>query len=345
MRIAQLVSNYQTIPPKSSSAIYHQVYLLTEELVRRGHEVTLFAASDSRTSARLVSVCKATSKDPTLNEFDKYRAMNLLASKCYSMADQFDIIHSHFNLIHTFYSGMVKTPTAVTIHTPILDKKLLKILKSSKNENYISLSRSQQKLYPGLNWVANVYHGLNIKKFKYQPKSNGYLLSLGRITRDKGVHTAIKAAKLTGHKIIIAGKSYGHEDYWHKEIEPHIDGVNVKYVGELDHREKIKYFRNAKAFLFPTETQEAFGLTMIEAMGCGTPVIAFKKGSVPEIVKHGRTGYIVSNLEGMVRAIKKIDKIDRQACRERVEKYFTIDKMVTGYERVYQRIIDAHKNK
>ena len=340
MRIALLVSNYQTIPPKSSSAIYHQVYLLAEELVKRGHDVTLFAAGDSRTSARLVSVGKATSKDLSLGEFDKYRSMNLLASKCYSMANQFDIIHSHFNLIHTFYTGLVDTPTAVTVHTPIIDKKILKILKSSKNENYISLSRGQQKLYPGLNWVANVYHGLNIKKFKYQPKSGGYLLSLGRITKDKGVHTAIEAAKRTGNKIIIAGKSYGHEDYWHKEIAPLIDGVNIKYVGELDHREKIKYFRDAKAFLFPTETEEAFGLTMIEAMVCGTPVIAFKKGSVPEIVKNGKTGYTVKDLDGMVRAIKKIDKIKRIDCRERVEKYFTIDKMVTGYEKVYQRIID-----
>lgn len=342
MRIAQLVSNYFSVPPVSSKAIYHVVDQVTNGLVDRGHDVTLFASGDSKTKARLVSVTDVATSNLDMDVSMTRRYQHLLSSKCYEMADQFDIIHSHFNVVSSYYSNLVGTPTVQTLHSPITDETR-PILNAYKDHRYISFSFSQRRMMPELNWIGNVYHGIDTSRFPFNETPEDYLLFIGRITEDKGAHLAIEAARAAGMPLVIAGKSHGHEPYWHKEIEPHIDGKMVRYIGEASHEDKVEYFRNAKALLFPIQWEEPFGLVMIEAMACGTPVIGFNRGSVDEIVQHKETGFVVHDVKGMVDTIGQLQNISRQACRERVDMFFTYDKMVTGYDRLYERVHEEHQ--
>ncbi|PJE58394.1 MAG: glycosyl transferase [Candidatus Portnoybacteria bacterium CG10_big_fil_rev_8_21_14_0_10_36_7] len=348
MRIAQLASNYYSIPPKASLAIYHLVGLLTKGLVEKGHDVTLYATKNSETSAKLEYVTDTgTMGAEGIDDMMRARLMHLLISRCYeeSTKGTFDIIHSHFNLSTAFYAPLVSTPTVHTFHSPLLPE-LVEVLRNYINKAYfISISLAQRKQLPELNWAANIYHGVNTMKYTFNPNIGSHLLFMGRVTEDKGAHIAIEVAKATGLPLIIAGKSFTKEGYWHKQIEPHIDGKNIKYVGEPDHQTKINYLKSARALLFPVLWEEPFGMVMIEAMSCGTPVVAFKRGSVPEIIKDSLTGYIVKNIDSMVKAVKKIDRVDRRACRDRVEQFFRLQVMVNNYEKVYSRIIEEQNAK
>jgi glycosyltransferase involved in cell wall biosynthesis len=264
--------------------------------------------------------------------------MHLLASRCYSRAKEYDIIHSHFNLISLFYSQLVGTPTVQSFHSGITEDQKA-VLEQFKSSRFISFSLAQRKILPNLNWVANIYHGVDTKRFSFNPNPEDYFLCIGRLTKEKGIHLAIEAAKAANVPLRIAGRSYPNEPYWHDEIEPHIDGSMIRYIGEADFEKKVDLFRNAKALLMPVQWEEPFGMVMIEAMACGTPVIAFRRGSTPEVVSDRKTGYIVNDVTEMVQAIKKINKISRQQTRKRVEIYFSIEKMVNGYIKVYERVI------
>ena len=342
MKIAQLVSNLYTTTAQASHGINSNVALLANGLVDRNNEVTLFAASDSSTKAKLVSVFDGPTSQAQISENLRRNFINLLLSKCYEVASDFDIIHSHFTIASSFFEGLVNTPTVHSIHSPI-DDDTLKIIENFKTRNYISFSLAQRKQLPDLNWVANIYHGVDISKFPFNPHPQDYFLFLGRVTKEKGVHLAIQAAKAANVPLIIAGRSYPTEGYWHEEIEKHIDGNMIRYVGEADFERKVELLKNAKGLLFPTQYNEVFGLVMIEAMACGTPVIAWRNGSVPEVVKNKHTGYIVDSVEDMVKAIGAIEKIDRETTRKRVRDLFSVDKMVTGYEKVYLRIIEEFR--
>ncbi|MCX6742819.1 MAG: glycosyltransferase, partial [Candidatus Parcubacteria bacterium] len=244
-----------------------------------------------------------------------------------------------FTLLSSFYSGLVDIPTLISIHSPI-DKEIKPLLQAFKNNYYVSFSLAQRKQMPELNWFANIYHGVDTKKFSFNSRPKDFFLYLGRITEEKGVHLAIEAAQAANVPLIIAGLSYVEEKYWHEKIEKNIDGKNIRYVGQANLEQKIKYLQNAKAVLFPSQYNEVFGLVMIEAMACGTPVIAWKNGSVPEVIKHRKTGYMVKSVDDMVKAINMIDKVSREETRKRAETYFSIEKMVDGYEKVYDKIID-----
>lgn len=344
MRIAQLVSNLHKVSNKSNQAIYSHVAGLTDALVERGNDVTLYAAGNSETSARLAAVTDLPTSEMNLTDESIKHYMHLLATQCFVNAASVDIIHSHFNLVSAFYAKLVQTPMVQTLHSPI-DARIKPFLSFFKDNNYISFSYAQRNQMPELNWVANVYHGINVNEFQYNPESEDYLIYLGRITEDKGVHLAIEAAKAAGKQLVIAGHSYPQEKYWHSVIEKHIDDNSVRYIGEANFETKIRYLKGAKAMLFPTQISETFGLSMIEAMACGTPVIGWNNGSVQEVIQDRYTGYVVDNMNSMVKAIHAIDKISRQACRDRAEKFFSIEKMVTGYERVYLRIIEEHQAK
>ncbi|MFH1047542.1 MAG: glycosyltransferase family 4 protein [Patescibacteria group bacterium] len=339
MKLAQLVSNYFSVPPRSSRAIFQVVDRITTGLVDSGHDVTLFASGDSSTRAELRSVTAGQVSDLGLTPMQSRNLVHLLISKCYREAAEFDLIHSHFNLMSSFYARLVSTPTVLTVHTPItaLTRPLMALYRDLR---YISFSHSQRRQMPELNWIGNVYHGIDTSAFQFSPEPENFLLFIGRIVKEKGVHLAIEAAKAAGLPLVIAGRTGDEPTYWHKKIEPHIDGLNVRYVGELDNERKIDYFRRAKALLFPVKWEEPFGLVMIEAMACGTPVIGFNRGAVAEIVQDGETGYVVRGVAGMVKAIHKISKISRVACRARVDRLFSINQMVNGYERVYERVID-----
>ncbi len=342
MKIAQLVYNLYPVKPDSNQAIYSTVSGLSDGLVERGNDVGLYASGDSITKATLHAILETSSKDLDISNEDRKTYYNILASECYKRASEYDIIHSHFSLVSSYFSSLVSTPTVQSLHSPI-DPKVVNFLLRYKSNNYISFSLAQRKQLPQLNWVANIYHGVDTRTFAFNPFPEDYFLYIGRITEDKGVHLAIEAARAADVPLIIAGPSYPDEGYWHKSIEKFIDGVKVKYVGSANFAEKIKYYQNAKALLFPTQRIEPFGMVMIEAMSCGTPVIGWNNGSVSEVVQHRETGYVVNSVGEMVRAIKSIDKISREATRKRAIKFFSIEKMVTGYEKVYLKIIEQNR--
>lgn len=344
MKIAQLVSNLYDVNTFSDRAIYSHVAWLTNGLVDKGNNVSLFASGKSQTKANLFSVIKKPTSLLKISEEERKYYIHLLISKCYSLSEKFDIIHSHFNLLSAFYSNLVKTPTVQSLHSPITNE-LKQFLLYFKRNRYVSFSLAQQKTMPELNWVGNIYHGVDTKIFSFNKNPQDYFLYIGRITEEKGVHLAIKAARSAGVKLVIAGRSYPKEGYWQKEVEKYIDDKNIKYVGEANFEQKINLYQNAKAVLFPTQYEEVFGLVMIEAMACGTPVIGWKKGSVPEIVSHKKTGFVVDSVSDMVKAIKKINTIKREEVRQRAEIYFSLEKMVSGYLKVYSRILEEEKYK
>lgn len=346
MKIAQLVSNTHAVSQMANNAIYSHVASLANGLIEKGNEVTLFASGDSETNAALKSVYPiALTKDEALTDRQQKRYTSLLIAQCYEWANKnnADIIHSHFSLLGSFYSRLVNIPTVISIHSPI-DNQIKPFLMEYKDLKYISFSYAQRQTMPQLNWYANIYHGVDTQKFSFNNRPKDYVLYLGRVTEEKGVHFAIEAAKKAGVQLIIAGRSYPTEGYWHSHIEKHIDGNSVRYVGEQSFENKIEWLQNAKALLFPTQYNEVFGYVMIEAMSCGTPVIAWNKGSVPEVVKSGVTGFIVESVDEMVDGIKNIDSINRKDARSRAEIYFSVEKMISGYQKVYERIIRERSN-
>ncbi len=362
LKIAILGSNFIRIPPRpkdlpsrGSGATEEIIANITNKLVERGHKVVLFASGDSKTKAKLISLTKrSTSKDPKIgfirNLYD-YKGENvstskfhepyelLLISKAYQMAKEFDIIHSHFDTLSAFFAPFVKIPTVSTLHSP-LEKEKKEILSHFKNtQYYVSISNSQRKSLPDLNYAATVYHGLYTKNISFNEKANGdYLVFSGRIHPNKGTKEAISVAKKTNSKILIMG-NHGNDEYWKKEIEPEIDKKQIIYKGFLDKKEMYQTIREAKALVMPILWEEPFGLTMIEALACGTPVIAFKRGSVPEIIKDGKTGFIVENEKQMINAVLKISQIKRKECRKEAEEKFNIEKMIDNYEKVYYNIL------
>jgi glycosyltransferase involved in cell wall biosynthesis len=342
MRIAQLVNNFRKTTPTTNNSIYSHTSLLANGLNDRDNIVTLFASGDSETKGGLVSVTDTNTAEMNVDERVRKNLTHLLISKCYGQAESFDVIHSHFTILSSYYSSLVKIPTLQSIHLPITedDKHLLR---KFKDNNYVSFTLAQRKQMPELNWVANIYHGLDLREFQFNPHPEDYFLYLGRIAEDKGLHLAIEAAKSAGVPLLIAGRSYQKDGYWHNSIEKYIDGKQIRYVGEAGFEAKKELLKNAKGLLFPSQVEETFGLSMIEAMASGTPVIAWNKGSVPEVVKDRVTGYIVNDMSGMVKAIKAIDKLKREESRKRVQLFFSADKMVTGYERVYLRLIEEYR--
>jgi len=341
MKIFQLVSNFHPVFPSSNHAIYSHVAWLANGLVAHNHQVDLFASGDSETKASLFSVTPTATSKMDISENLRKNYFHLLTSKCYARATKADIIHAHFNISNIFYANLVATPTIQSFHTPLKEDEKI-ILENFKTQKFVSFSLAQRKQMPQLNWVGNIYHGVDTNKFAFNPTPQDYFLYLGRMTEEKGIHLAIEAAKAVNVPLIIAGRSYPTEGYWHSQIEPHIDGKMVRYVGEADFEQKIEWLKNAKALLFPTQYDEIFGLVMIEAMACGTPVIGWNTGSVPEIIQDKKSGYVVNNVSEMTEAINNIDKIDRNDCRKRAENLFSIEKMVNGYIKIYDRIIKEY---
>lgn len=342
MKIAQISASYTPVAPKENKAIYSHVAWLTEGLIEKGNEVHLFASHESKTSAVLHSVDFINGNQIAIEQ-KRYEQWGLL-SDCYKKANEgmFDIIHSHFNVMSAFFSDLTKTPTLISIHSPI-EPWMVPILKNYKHLNYVSFSKSQRSQLLELNWVANIYHGVDLDLFTFNEVPKDYALFLGRITSDKGTQYAIEASKKADFDLKIAGSSYQTEAYWHNEIAPHINGTSVRYIGEATLEEKIPILQDAKVLLFPIEWEEPFGYVMIEAMACGTPIIAFNRGSVPEIVRDGVTGFIVNTVEEMAEALKKIHTIDRKEVRKRAEMFFSSKQMVDNYDVVYKRIIEKNK--
>lgn len=340
MRIAQIAPLWERVPPPTYGGTELVVSLLTEELVRRGHEVTLFASGDSITQAQLESVHpQALRLDPSVREAAIYEMLQL--SQVYERAKEFDIIHSHMGCAALPYANLVKTPTVHTLHgifTPDNEKMFV----HSRKQPFVSISDSQREPRLGLNCVATVYNGVdpNTYTFYPQPSDPPYLAFLGRLSPEKGTHHAIDIAKRTGSVLKMAGKIDAVDvEYYEEQIKPHIDGEQIQYLGEANHVQKNILLGNAVATLFPITWREPFGLVMIESMISGTPVIAMELGSTSEVIAHEKTGFLCHSIDECVAALGRIHDIDRRVCRQHVEDNFSVKRMADGYIAVYQQIM------
>ena len=340
MRIAQIAPLWERVPPPAYGGIELVVSLLTDELVRRGHEVTLFASGDSITLANLESVHpRALRLDSSVKEFGIYEMLQM--SRVYEQASEFDIIHSHMGCAALPYVNLVKTPTVHTLHG-IFTPDNEKMFTYAKKQPYVSISNTQREPRLGLNCVATVYNGIDVDSYKFypQPDEPPYLAFLGRISPEKGTHHAIAIAKQVGLPLKMAGKvDVVDVEYYESEIKPHIDGEQIQYLGEANHVQKNELMGRAIATLFPITWREPFGLVMVESMASGTPVIAMNLGSTSEVIADGKTGFLCNSIEECVSAVRRVEEINRNDCRKHVENCFSVQKMTEGYEAVYQQIL------
>ena len=341
MKIAQVAPLWIPVPPYTYGGTEFVVSLITEELVKRGHEVTLFAAGDSKTSARLIpiwpkSLWRAKPRVP-------HAIFNLLYRKVYQMRHEFDIVHDHCEFYTPFLDSLLDTPIVSTIHHPMYEEMVI-LFKKFPFINYVAISKNQRKSAPGVNFVKTIYHGLPLEKYEFNDSPRDYLLWLSKISPGKGTLEAIKIAKMAGEKLVLAGViPKDQQDFFKFRVAPLIDGKQIQFVGSANFKKKIELFKNAKAFLYPIKRDEPFGLVVIESMACGTPVLSYKEGAIPELIKDGKTGFLVSNKEEMVQAIKKIGTIKRKDCRRRVIEKFGIEKMVNKYESLYYKLVKEKK--
>ncbi|MBD2437675.1 glycosyltransferase family 4 protein [Nostoc sp. FACHB-110] len=340
MRIAQVSPLWERVPPPAYGGIELVVGLLTDELVRRGHEVTLFASGDSISLAKLESVHpRAIRLDQEVKEYSIYEMLQL--ALVYERADEFDIIHSHMGCAALPYANLVSTPTVHTLHGPFTcDNK--KLFQHAKRQNLVSISHDQRDLSLDLNYAATVYNGIDVSSYKFhpQPEEPPYLAFLGRMSPEKGPHLAIEIAKQSGWRLKMAGKvDVVDVEYFEKEVQPFIDGKQIEYLGEANHQQKNALMGGAFATLFPITWREPFGLVMVESMAAGTPVIAMKLGSTSEVIAHGKTGFVCNNIAECVNAIDKAAELDRYVCRQYVQNHFSYQSMTDGYETVYRQIL------
>jgi glycosyltransferase involved in cell wall biosynthesis len=340
MRIAQVAPLWEQVPPPAYGGTELVVSLLTEELVERGHEVTLFASGDSQTNAKLESVHpQALRLDTSVVDYGIYDMLNM--SRVYERAEEFDIIHSHVGCVAMPYSTLVKTPTVHTLHG-IFTHDNEKMFSHVRTQPFVSISNSQRDQRLGLNYVATVYNGINEDTYRFHHSSDRspYLAFLGRMSPEKGVHLAIEIAQKSGWKLKMAGKIDPVDaEYFAEQVKPHIDGEQIQFLGEANHAQKSVLMGGAVATLFPITWKEPFGLVMIESMVTGTPVIAMNLGSVPEIIAHGISGFVCESVEECVQAIAPASQLNRLACRDHVLKNYTAKRMADGYEAVYRQIL------
>lgn len=343
LRIAQIAPIWNSVPPKHYGGIERVVYQIIEELIRRGHEVTLFATKDSKTSAKLVSVVPTpmSGKIPWSNP--AYTIFNI--AEAYRMARDFDIIHSHTDFWAFPLAALVSTPTVHTLHNRLpVDKESsdYQFFLRYSDQKLISISNNQRQHLPW-NFVKTIYNGVDVNNFSFSGKKGNYLYWTGRMNYSKGAKDAILVAKKLGLPLIFAD---AHKEdnikFYEEEIQPFLNDPLITEVGSLTAEKQRYYYQNALCTLVPIHWEEPFGLVMAESMVSGTPVVAYDRGSVPEIVVDGKTGFIVKEedgVDGLAKAVKKIDQIKREECRRHVEEHFTISKMVDSYLDVYYKSI------
>lgn len=340
MRIAQVAPLFESVPPKHYGGTERIVSYLTEELVRAGHDVTLFGSGDSVTQGRLIPGCHASLR---LNKqcVDHVAHHIAMIDKVLEHARDFDVIHFHTDYLHFPVSRYFPVPHITTLHGRLDIPDLMPLYDRFRDIPLISISKAQQKPLPWVNWVDTVYHGLPKELFQFQPNFGTYLAFLGRISPEKRADRAIEIAKQAGIPLKIAAKvDRVDRRYFKRVVEPLLNASHVEWVGEINDQEKNDFLGNACALLFPIDWPEPFGLVMIEAMACGTPVIAYDSGAVPEVIMEGETGFIVKNLEGAAEAVHRLSELSRRHCREVFDKHFTVARMARDYVKVYKRMID-----
>jgi glycosyltransferase involved in cell wall biosynthesis len=345
MRIAEVAPLAESVPPKLYGGTERVVSWLTEALLDLNCSVTLFASGDSSTRARLVAVCPRAlrlarpSTDPAL-------AMSALIEAVAEKADEFDLIHWHTDWLHLPLTRYLKTPSLTTLHGRLDLPFMTSMVRGFGRTQFVSISSSQRNPLPELNWAATVHHGLPENLLSYRAGSSNYLAFLGRLTPEKGPDVAIRVARAAGMPLRIAAKIPRGETRFFKEtIKPLLDGPQVQFVGEVNDQQKNDFLGNASALLFPIDWPEPFGLVMIEAMACGTPVIAWRRGSVPEIVEDGVTGFIVDNEAEAISAVGKLAALDRARVRAGFERRFTARRMAQDYFTCFKALLSGPKQK
>jgi glycosyltransferase involved in cell wall biosynthesis len=341
MRIAQVAPLYESVPPRLYGGTERVVSYLTEELVRMGHEVTLFASGDSETSARLVPACgRALWRDPECSETLPHHVR--LIEMVFEQASRFDVIHFHCDYLHFPFLRYYRTPSVSTLHGMLRRHDLESLLYTNPDVPLVSISDHQRRPFPAANWLARVYHGLPRNLHTCRDRSEDYLLFIGRVSPQKRLDRAIEIALRSGRRLKVAAKIYDEDRSYHDAvIAPLLRESKslVEFLGEVGGRDKDELIGSAAALLFPIDWPEPFGLVMIESLACGTPVIAWPHGSVPEIVEEGRTGYLVETIDDAVAAVKRIVEIDRAACRQAFEQRFDARHMARQYEAVYRNLV------
>ncbi|MCM2373684.1 glycosyltransferase family 4 protein [Aporhodopirellula aestuarii] len=346
MKIAQVAPLIETVPPKTYGGTERVVHYLTEELVAQGHDVTLFASGDSLTNAKHVAVveeslrCGSVPRDPAI--WHQRQLMEVLRR-----ADEFDIIHFHTDFSHFSVMRYINTPHVTTLHGRLDLPDFQTVFDEFSDMPVVSISESQRTPIKNANWVGTVYNGTPGENYVFQPSPdpNEYFAFLGRFSPEKGPERAIEIAKRLGVKLKMAAKiDPVDEAYFAERIRPHLDNPLIEYVGEVNESQKNRLLGGAKALLFPIDWPEPFGLVMTESMACGTPVIAFRNGSVDEVMDNGVSGYIVESIDEAVEAARNVDKIKRRGCRIYFQNRFSAESMSMGYVGVYEKLIKPRSN-
>jgi glycosyltransferase involved in cell wall biosynthesis len=341
MRIAMAAPLMEAVPPTTYGGTERVVSLLTEELVRRGHQVTLFASGDSETTAELVPCCERSLRlDPNITDYLAYTVTQL--DSVYRRADRFDVIHNHLDYIAFPAANLCPTPTLTTTHGRLDLPEVRRVYRTFPSLPLVAISEDQRASLPGVNWLSVVYNGIDVDHYRFRPDAGDYLVFLGRMSPEKRPDRAIELARDVGMRLVIAAKvDPVDQDYFDFAVAPLIEAQSslVEFIGEVDEYEKDALLGGAYAYLFPIDWPEPFGLTMAESLATGTPVVAFRAGSVDEIVEDGVTGFVCETVHDMAEAIPRVRELDRWACRERAERLFSPVTMADGYERAYAALI------
>jgi glycosyltransferase involved in cell wall biosynthesis len=353
MRIAQVAPPLETVPPARYGGTERVISTLTEELVRRGHEVTLFASADSRTSSRLIPTVERAlwRYDSPPTDLGPFWAVTL--GQVWEHREQFDLIHSHVDLAGYPLARAISQPMISTLHGRLDLPHLAWLYRHFHELPLVSISDAQRQPVPWANWVATVHHGIDLDAFALVTRPGSYLAFVGRISPEKGLDVAIRVARRSGMPLKIAARRplegssepEVRADWEHfRAIEPMLHEPGVEFLGELGGRDKAALLEGAAALLFPIQWPEPFGLVMPEALACGTPVLALRRGSVPEVIEHGKTGFVCDSEDELVAAVDRLDELDRAACRTTAERRFSPAAMATAYEVVYERVWRAAMN-
>lgn len=341
LKIAQVAPLIEPVPPKKYGGTERVVSALTEELVNRGHKVTLFASGDSKTSAKLVSVYPRSLREAKIKDLYGVNDLALLNTGIvYKNQDEYDIIHDHNSPLSLPIANNSNIPVVITIHGAFTATSRL-LYSAFNNPKFICISKSQASSGRNIEIEDVIYNGLKMENYPFSRESGGYMLFVGRISMEKGVHHAIEVSQILNIPLIIAAKLDVRDIQYFKEyIEPALSEGYIKWIGEVDEEERNRLMSKAVCMLHPVIWREPFGLTMIEAMACGCPVIGFNKGSIPEIIDHGKTGFVVNDIDEMIDSVLNIGSIDRAECRKHVLKNFNVAKMADKYEEIYFRILE-----
>ncbi|HXH83955.1 MAG TPA: glycosyltransferase family 4 protein [Candidatus Tectomicrobia bacterium] len=346
MRIAQVAPLYEPVPPRLYGGTERVVSYLTEELVRRGHDVTLFASGDSTTAARLVPVVERAMRiEPSTRDALAVELIRMLGL-VFEDAERFDLIHCHLDYVAFPFGRLVRTPTLHTLHGRLDLPALRPAFRQFRTGPFVSISDAQRAPLDdlGIEWAGTVHHGIPLDRYPFCARDEGYLAYLGRIAEEKQPDVAIEVARRVGLPLRIAAKVDPNDRaYFERRIAPLLDDPLVEFMGEIGDADKPAFLGGARALLFPIDWPEPFGLVMIEAMACGTPVIARPCGAVPEILVPGVTGFLGDTVDDLVDAVKRADEIDRHACRRHVEARFGVARMTDDYEAIYRRLAGVRR--